>query len=169
MLEHCPICKSDDRARLGLKKRWNGWEKKERDEDDRWLRSRGGWEVSSTRDVQSWGSFCSDFLLRAERFKESVYFQRRELRRLLAEIEYFQRHFPLPLCCAAAREKKRRSEVSLLSRVTEVSSRLFSSLVSACRTIFSSCTMHGVRYLNAFLWRNNFFFFVFSMFWSVIS
>lgn len=67
------------------------------------------------------------------------------VRRLPAEIEYFQRHFPTPLFRGRENKKKEGNEVSPLTCATKVSAQFLSSLASACRTIFSF--MHIARHL----------------------
>lgn len=131
MLEHCPICKSDDRARVGAKK--DGMDRRKENE----TKTIVGCDLAEgeiylrpeTCKVED--RFAPTFYYVPNALRSLPTFRETRARQLLAEIEYFQRHFPLLLSSAAGREKKRRSEVSLLTRVTEVSSRLLSSLVSA--------------------------------------
>lgn len=144
MLEHCPICKSDDRARVGAKK--DGMDRRKENETktivgcdlaegERYLRP----ETCKVED-----RFAPTFYYVPNALRSLPTFRETRARQLLAEIEYFQRHFPLLLCSAAGRGKKKGEARYHFWLVWQKFRRDFSRrLFPLCRTIFSSCTMHG--------------------------
>jgi len=126
-------------ARGGKRKKWKWVAEKlhvRREWDDRWLRSR--WKIFSTRTMRSWVSFCPGFLLRAERFKGSAYFQRRELAGFLRKSNIFNGIFLRSSASRLEEKREKWKRYHLLTPATKVSLQLLSSPVSICWTIFSS-------------------------------
>lgn len=117
-----------------------------------------GGRYLSARDVQSWGSFCSDFLLRAERFKESVYFQRRELAGFSRKSNIFNGIF---LCFFAPRSRENKKKKEDKRGITSVPcdrSFVATSLVACFRLPNNLFFVHDARDLvistRFFRWNN---------------